>query len=66
MAKYEVIETFKDLSDGGKLYTAGPQSFYPKPANKKVTKKRIEELASDKNKHGRPFIREVIEEKEGE
>ena len=60
MAKYIVIERFED-SDG-KQYKA--DEVYPRPANKKVTKKRIEELTTNNNNEGRPFIRLEEEEKE--
>lgn len=57
--KYKVIYPFIDLQDNNKLYELG-ESF-PKPANKKVTKKRIDELLSNKNKFGAPVIEEVRE-----
>lgn len=55
--KYEAIQDFKDLQDGGKVYLVGDS--YPKPANKKIKKERIEELLSSDNKQGRPVIKEV-------
>lgn len=60
MAKYEVVEDFRDLQDNNKLYKKG--DHYPLPANKKVTKKRLQELSTAENKAGRPFIKEVEEE----
>lgn len=57
--KYEVTEGFADLSDKNKPYYVG--DTYPKPANKKVSAKRIEELSTNKNNAGRPFIKEVKE-----
>lgn len=61
VAKYRVIESFGDLQDNGKSYKAG--DGYPRPANKKVSKERIEELSTIKNVAGRPFIEKVSEEK---
>ena len=58
MAKYIVIERFEDRD--GKQYKA--DEVYPRPANKKVTKKRIEELTTNNNNVGRPFIRLEKEE----
>ena len=60
--KYVVIEDFKDLQDKNKVYTKG--DTYPNPANKKVSKERLEELASTKNKQNRPVIKEVKEGQE--
>lgn len=60
--KFEVIEDFKDLEDQNKIYFKGDR--YPFPANKKVDDERLEELLTDKNKQGRPVIKEVTEEKE--
>jgi len=59
---YKVIEDFTDLQDKNKVYHEG-ESF-PKPANKRVSKKRIDELLSDENKLGKPVIKEIEEEKE--
>lgn len=60
--KYEVIESFRDSKDKNKLYQVGDS--YPKPANKKVSKARIDSLSSKDNKIGKPFIKEVAEEKQ--
>lgn len=60
--KYEVIADFKDGEDKNKLYQVGDS--YPKPANKKVSKSRIDSLSSKDNKIGKPFIKEVEEEKQ--
>lgn len=60
MAKYIVIERFEDRD--GKQYKKG--EVYPRPANKKVTKKRLEELTTKNNNVGRPFIKQEEEEKE--
>lgn len=57
--KYEVIEGFADLSDKKKPYYVG--DTYPKPGNKRVSSKRIEELSTNKNSARRPFIKEVKE-----
>lgn len=62
--KYEVIANFRDGEDKNKLYEVG--DTYPKPANKKVSKSRIESLSSKDNKIGKPFIKEVEEVKEEE
>ena len=61
VAKYIVIESFADLQDKSKPYTAG--DGYPRPANKKISEKRIEELSTNKNTAGRPFIEKVSEER---
>ena len=60
MAKHIVIEKFEDRD--GKVYKAG--EVYPRPANKKVSKKRLDELLTDANREGRPFIELEVEEKE--
>ncbi|MDW4458533.1 hypothetical protein QI052_12165 [Staphylococcus saprophyticus] len=60
--KYEVIANFRDGEDKNKLYEVG--DTYPKPANKKVSKSRIESLSSKDNQIGKPFIKEIEEVKE--
>lgn len=60
MSKYEVIEDFTDLQDKNKVYFKG--DTFPSPANKRVKKERIEELLNDKNKQGKPLIKEVKEQ----
>ncbi|WP_026572501.1 hypothetical protein [Bacillus sp. UNC438CL73TsuS30] len=55
--KYEVIHDFKDLQDKNKVYRVG--DTFPKPANKKVTEERLEELSSTSNKLGKPVIKEL-------
>lgn len=60
--KYKVIEDFKDLQDNDKVYHEGEP--FPKPANKKVSKKRIDELLSKENKLRTPVIKEIKEDKE--
>ncbi|MGO2108306.1 MAG: hypothetical protein ACTH27_04910 [Staphylococcus equorum] len=62
--KYEVIAKFRDGEDKNKLYEVGDN--YPKPANKKVSKARIDSLSSKDNKKGKPFIKELEEVKEEE
>lgn len=64
MAKYEVIRDFTDLQDKNKVYRKG--DVYPNPVNKKVSKKRIDELSTDENKIGAPLIKEIKETKEEE
>lgn len=59
--KYIVLSPFKDLEDKDKVYQ--PDEVYPRPANKKVSKERLEELKTKKSKKtGRPFIKEVEED----
>ncbi|WP_454844449.1 hypothetical protein [Priestia megaterium] len=55
--KFEVIEDFKDLQDKDKIYRKGDR--YPKPANKNIDDERLEELLTNKNKQGRPVIKEL-------
>lgn len=55
MAKYEVIKDFTDLEDENHIYHKGDKF----PRKGKSTKKRIEELSTDKNKRGEPLIQEV-------
>jgi uncharacterized protein (DUF2249 family) len=55
--KFTVLHAFTDLQDKDKVYNVGDS--YPKPANKKVSDKRIEELSTDKNKQGKALIQEV-------
>ncbi|WP_078597114.1 hypothetical protein [Evansella clarkii] len=62
MAKYIVLHDFTDLEDGDKVYRKDKP--YPRPANKKVSKKRLDELSTSKNKIGVPLIKEVEEENE--
>lgn len=59
MARYRVICNFKDLQDGGRFYAVGDE--YPREG-KKVSKKRLAELASDANRRKQPMIQEVAEE----
>ncbi|PTE79303.1 hypothetical protein BUY98_08825 [Staphylococcus gallinarum] len=55
--KFTVLHAFTDLQDKDKVYNVGDS--FPKPANKKVSDKRIEELSTDKNKQGKALIQEV-------
>lgn len=59
---YNVIRDFKDLKDKNKIYKRGDS--YPKPANKKVSDERIEQLTTKNNKQGRPVIEAIDEEQE--
>lgn len=59
MSKYNVLETFKETNHGGIVYKKG--DTYPKEGQK-TSKKRIEELTTDKNKYKRPFLEEVKED----
>ncbi|MED3716038.1 hypothetical protein P4518_01375 [Geobacillus thermodenitrificans] len=58
MPKYVVIKDFKDLQDRQHIYRVG--DTYPRKGHK-PSKKRIEELLSDKNLIGEPLIAEVDE-----
>lgn len=57
---YRVIEYFEDLQDNGQPYNVG--DVFPK-GNKKVTKQRLNELATDKNRRRIPLIKKVEEPK---
>lgn len=57
---YRVIEYFEDLQDNGQPYNVG--DVFPK-GNKKVTKERLNELATDKNRRHIPLIEKVEEPK---
>lgn len=54
--EYKVICAFKDLKDNDYIYNENDP--YPREGLK-VSKKRINELASDKNKRGKPLIEEI-------
>lgn len=60
MAKYEVVNNFYDGDDKDKHYEKG--DMFPKPANKKVSKERLEQLSTTKNDFGVAFIKEVKED----
>lgn len=55
--KYEAIQDFTDLKDGGKVYFVGDR--YPNPANKKIPEERLEELLSKDNKRKAAVIKEI-------
>ena len=55
---YRVIEYFEDLQDNGQPYNVG--DVFPK-GDKKVTKERLNELATDKNRRHIPLIEKVEE-----
>jgi hypothetical protein len=57
---YRVIEYFEDLQDNGQPYNVG--DVFPK-GDKKVTKERLNELATDKNRRHIPLIEKVEESK---
>lgn len=52
---YEVIVDFTDLQDNNHVYVVGDKF----PRSGKATKKRFEELSSDKNKRKEVLIKEV-------
>lgn len=56
---YRVIKEFFDLQDGNHVYKVG--DTFPHN-NKTVSAKRIDELATNKNKQGIPLIEEIPEE----
>lgn len=62
MEEYKVIHPFRDLEDTGKTFPNGREyavgdSF---PSTKRsVPSERLEELAGDSNKIGKPLIKEV-------
>src|SRR5699024_384702 len=53
---YVVLHAFKDLED--KCYVYEKNSKYPRKANKEVTKQRVDELSSKKNKLRKQLIKE--------
>lgn len=57
---YRVIEYFEDLQDNGQPYNVG--DVFPK-GDKKVTKERLNELATDRNRRHIPLIEEIKEPK---
>ena len=62
MKKYLVIKQFKDLQDDGYKYGVGDE--FPRPGLK-VSKQRLEELSTNKNRRGVPVL-EIIDEPEVE
>lgn len=59
---YVVIHTFVDLQDNDYAYNEG--DIYPRDGLK-VSKERIDELKSDKNRQGKPLIKCERKKKEG-
>ena len=57
---YRVIEYFEDLQDNRQPYNVG--DVFPK-GDKKVTKERLNELATDKNRRHIPLIEKVEQPK---
>lgn len=57
---YRVIVYFEDLQDNRQPYNVG--DVFPK-GDKKVTKKRLNELATDKNRRHIPLIEKVEDPK---
>lgn len=58
---YKVIEKFADLQDDNHVYEVGDQ--FPREGVL-VNQTRINELAGDRNKLGKPLIIEEVEAKE--
>ena len=58
---YKVISYFTDLQDFNHPYKVGDE--FPR-LGLKVSDKRLEELASNKNKQGKPLIKKVEEPKQ--
>lgn len=56
---YKVIKAFTDLQDNNYPYNAGDE--FPRKGVK-VSKDRLEELATDKNRRKEPLIEKVAEE----
>lgn len=50
---YRVIKTFTDMQDGNHRYSVG--DIFPR-TGLSVTKKRLDELLTDKNRRGMPMI----------
>lgn len=59
---YKVIHVFVDLQDNNYVYHEG--DIYPRKGLA-VSKERIDELKSDKNKQGKPLIKSERKKKEG-
>lgn len=62
MWRYKVVHKFKDLQDNGHIYNVG--DIYPRQ-NVVVSKERIDELKTAKNKIGKPLIKAERKSKEG-
>lgn len=56
---YRVIYPFKDLEDNNHIYKIDDKFPYD---DKEVSKKRIKELSSTKNKIGKRLIKEIEDE----
>lgn len=63
MTNYKAIVAFVDLQDNNRVYHPGDKFPWD---DKKVSNKRIIELATDKNKLHKPVIEKVEEETEAE
>lgn len=59
---YKTIVRFKDLTDDNHTYNVGDE--FPREGLK-VSKKRFNELSSDKNRRGKPLIKLVKDETVG-
>lgn len=57
---FKVIKRFIDLKDDNHIYNAGDKFPWD---GRRVSKKRLEELSTAKNKRGIPLIEEVKKEK---
>ena len=57
MWRYKVVHKFKDLQDNGHIYNVG--DIYPRHPrdNVAVSKERLNELKTSKNKIGIPLIK---------
>ena len=62
MWRYKVVHKFKDLQDNGHIYNVG--DIYPRQ-DVAVSKERIDELKTAKNKIGMPLIKAERKNKEG-
>lgn len=58
--KFKVLHRFIDLQSKNRVYEEG--DIFPRPANKKLSDERIEELTTSKNKRGKALIEEIKEE----
>ena len=55
--KYEAVEDFRDLEDGGKVYFVGDR--YPNPVNKYIPEERLQALLSTDNKKKKAVIKKI-------
>lgn len=58
MAKYKVIQNFRDLEDENHVYSVNDKF----PRKGRTKKARVEELLSSDNALGKPVIEEIVEE----